>query len=545
MTRFRLLALFLVCLGALAAPAGAAALAPLSSFGSYGEEAGQMRAPGSLDVAADGTIYVADYGNDRIDVFSAGGGFLRAFGLGVDPAGGDICVASCQSGALVAAPLSEAGGMDGPEDLALGGEGNVFVADVRNNRVDVFTAAGAFIRAFGSEVEASAPFGDVCTAASGCATGSAGPEAGAVAHPFGIAVAGGQVYVSDAYNNRIDVFSPDGTFIRAFGKNVNAGLGNPDVCTHACESGDETAVAGAMYEPFALAFGPDGDLYVTEFRNDRVDAFDPDGTFLFAFGKGVNPEGGDVCTAASKCQAGTGGNGSAELFSPIAVAVEASGNVLVGTKPSNRVNEYSPGGTFTQAFGEGVIDGAPAFQVCTICIAGSPGPAAGAVTGPYGLAVGDGKIYTVEEEFSSYARIQVFADPTAPGGPGGPESAPKGTAPPPSAPPAPAPSNRFRFGALKLDPGKGTATLAVALPGPGSVTLGGKGIAPASARAARATTVTLTLRPTGKAKRALRRRGKVKLAAEVTFTPSGGTPGAEVRKLTLRKRAPARRTHAH
>ena len=54
----------------------------------------------ALDSA--GNLFVADYGNSRISVFSPAGAFLRAFGKGVNQAGGDVCTeaSGCERGAV-------------------------------------------------------------------------------------------------------------------------------------------------------------------------------------------------------------------------------------------------------------------------------------------------------------------------------------------------------------------------------------------------------------------------------------------------------------
>jgi len=98
----------------------------------------------------------------------------------------------------------------------------------------------------------------------------------------------------------------------------------------------------------------------------------------------------------------------------------------------------------------------------------------------------------------------------------------------------PKPPNGFRFGKLKRLKAKGTATLAVAVPGPGTVALAGKGLRARKARAvAGPGTVNLALAAKGKWKRALVRKGSVKLGAKVTFVPTGGDPKTVVRKVKL------------
>jgi DNA-binding beta-propeller fold protein YncE len=305
MSRIRLAVLVLACLGALAAPAGASAFGPLSSFGSFGEGAGQLRVPGNLEIAPDGTAFVADFSNNRIDVFSSSGGFLRAFGKEVNPGGGDVCTVACQAGSENEALKQSAGGMYNPEDVALDSEAHLFVTDFRNNRIDVFTTAGAFVRAFGADVEAGPGTGGVCTAVTGCERGAPTAAAGALNGPSDLAVdAAGKVFVADPGNNRVDVFSAVGAFLYAFGRNVNPGAGSAELCTTVtgCQAGEESGAAGALSFPYGVTLAPGGNLFVTEYNNSRVDAFTAAGEFLYAFGRKVDPAGGDLCTVASGCQ---------------------------------------------------------------------------------------------------------------------------------------------------------------------------------------------------------------------------------------------------
>src|SRR5262245_8073530 len=69
-------------------PCGSAAAdsnpTPLAQVGSLGSGASQFNAPQDVAIDGAGNIYVADINNDRIDVFSGDGAFVRAFGWGVD-----------------------------------------------------------------------------------------------------------------------------------------------------------------------------------------------------------------------------------------------------------------------------------------------------------------------------------------------------------------------------------------------------------------------------------------------------------------------------
>jgi hypothetical protein len=98
------------------------------------------------------------------------------------------------------------------------------------------------------------------------------------------------------------------------------------------------------------------------------------------------------------------------------------------------------------------------------------------------------------------------------------------------------PSNDFSFGKVKKNKRKGTVKLTVKVPGPGG---GGhaktKKVKPDD-EDAEAGKEKLRVKPRRKAKRNLNRRGEAKVRAEVTYTPSGGTPSTKGKRIKLIKR---------
>jgi lysophospholipase L1-like esterase len=112
-----------------------------------------------------------------------------------------------------------------------------------------------------------------------------------------------------------------------------------------------------------------------------------------------------------------------------------------------------------------------------------------------------------------------------------------GELPPPIPPPPPPPSNDFSFGKVKKNKKKGTARLPVNVPGPGEVELAKtKRVKGAETEAERAGEEKLTIRARGKAKRRLNHKGKARVAARVTYTPIGGDPNTQTRRLKLIRR---------
>ncbi len=226
---------------------------------------------------------------------SRGPDFVRAFGALSQP----TCTTMCEAGSRGTGPDQ----LDRPRGVAVSASGDVYVANDSNHRIDEFTQAGAFVRAFGQGVNAT-DSSDICDATTGCQAGNASDGAAAIAGPTGVAVSGSSdVYVADDSNHRIDEFSPTGTFVRAFGKDV--GGAGVDTCTASCQQGSASDGAGAINAPNGVAVTASGDVYVTDDSNARIDEFTQTGTFVRAFGKGVNStDGSDICDAGTGCQAG-------------------------------------------------------------------------------------------------------------------------------------------------------------------------------------------------------------------------------------------------
>jgi DNA-binding beta-propeller fold protein YncE len=527
---------FAIVLALLAVPASAAAFSPLSGLGSYGEGAGQLDETGSLGIAADGSVYVADYGNNRVTVFSPDGSFQFAFGAGVAPDGGSVCTPStgCQRGS----GSGEAAGLNEPESLAFDSSGNVYVVENAGDRVSVFSSQGDFLYAFGGEVNEE-DGSDVCNVASGCQQGSGGEEAGELSQPSGIAVVGKDVYVADTDNNRISVFGTDGTFLYAFGREVNREDGS-DVCdaVSECQSGLGGSEAAEMDSPYDVKPTADGRLVVSDKGNHRLDVYSDEGAFEEAFGKEVNEEdGSDVCDEGSGCFAGGTDESAGSLAEPTALSVDAAGDIYVGDTGYERVSEFSSDGTFVKAWGAGVENGEAAFQVCTAesgCLAGLEDTSVtGATPNPYGVAADCGGGVYVATEGTNFAHVERFGE-------SGSALPPCASAPPPApqvAAPAlaPPPSNQFKFGKLRLNPKQGTATLLVKAPGAGSLVLAGKGIKKVKRALKLAGTVKLPIKLLGKAEKKLAKTGTSKVTAKVTFTPTGGSPLTKKRKLKLKK----------
>jgi DNA-binding beta-propeller fold protein YncE len=169
----------------------------VATFGSPGSGAGQLQGPEGVAVApASGNLYVADTGNDRVDVFSATGTFIDAFGWGVADGQprAEVCTASCQAGIAGSGP----GQFSSPTTIAIGATvipaaSKVYVGDAGNNAVEKFDADGAFIATI---------------------DGTSTPQ-GHFQFLVGVAAdQNGDLWTADGSTNNVDEFDAHGAFVR-------------------------------------------------------------------------------------------------------------------------------------------------------------------------------------------------------------------------------------------------------------------------------------------------------------------------------------------
>jgi hypothetical protein len=473
-----------------------------------------------------------------------------------------------------------AGQLADPYQPAVDAQGNLFVGDSSNSRISEFAPNGAFVKAFGKDVGGIGV--NVCT--STCQAGTDDGTAGSMCFPDGLAIdpVSGNLVVGDECDDRVDVFAPDGTFIKAFGKDV--GGSGVNVCTTSCQDGTSSGDAGGFDTPVGIAIDPSGTVFVGDSQNDRIAVLTLSGGFQRAFGANVGGAGVNTCTTS--CAAGTNGSDAGQLNQASGVALDGAGNVLVGEASNNRVSVFTTGGTFVRAFGGDV--GGPGIDVCTTsCTSGSTGGGdAGELDEPFEVGFDPITGEVLIPEFNA-ARVSAYtpsgsfvrtfgADVDQGGGAGFEvcttlcQNGTVGTTPGSFDRPSgvtvdshgtvyvsdsgnsrvqvfgePAvqqpPSNVFSFGRLHRNKKKGTAILDVTVAGPGTLTGAGKsafakqlGAAQSKAHDA-ASTVQLLIKAKGKARRKLGRSGKAKVSLVVTFTPIGGNASSQPLKVKLLK----------
>jgi sugar lactone lactonase YvrE len=235
---FGLAATLVACM-AFATPR-AGAFTYITTWGSTGAGDGELSVPAGVAVDRNGSVYVADSGNHRVQKFSPHGAFITKWGT---QGGGDR-------------EFSD------PRDVTTDAIGNVYVADTGNHRIQKFTSSGGDLRKWGGP--------------------NPGSGEGDFNLPAGIATdAAGNVYVADTGNHRIQKFTATGGFLGQWG---TLGPGNDQ-----------------FNGPADVATDAAGNVYVADRHNDRVQKFDSSGGFLATFGAGqvVAPYGVEVDSAGS------------------------------------------------------------------------------------------------------------------------------------------------------------------------------------------------------------------------------------------------------
>jgi hypothetical protein len=229
-TRLLMPLLLLLVAGALVACPVSAAAPP--SFCSEGTGSGQCDNPQGIAVdQSNGTVYMGDINNRRVDVFDQEGHFLRAFGFGVRTGADELqtCEMVCIRGIEHSGSGSGPGQLRSPYAIAVDSDPlslfyhDVYVSDPLESRVDVYAPSGEFLLMFGGEVDKGPHHpGDVCKAAyiaegDACSSGTSGSGPGRFTRPNGSEAlplafdSTGDVWVGDV--GRLERFSPEGEFI--------------------------------------------------------------------------------------------------------------------------------------------------------------------------------------------------------------------------------------------------------------------------------------------------------------------------------------------
>jgi streptogramin lyase len=350
----------------------------------------EMNLPLALAVHG-GDLYVADSDNGRVRRVDPNGTITTVAGNGQDDEGDG--------------GLATATSLDGPDNIAVGRDGTLYIADRLADRVRRVTPDGLITTVAGTGVPGF--------------SGDGGPAAKAqVAGPDAVTVgAGGDVYVGDTLNRRVRRIDATGVIRTVVGNGPDyPGDGLP-------------AVDARLLGPQMARRGPDGLIYIADGDNHRVRRIDRGGVITTVAGTGVQGSAGDgrratrarlnrpaaldfgadgtlyladsranvvravsgdgvVRTVAGVGRAGSAGDGGpadrAELNAPLDVAVADDGTFYIAEDAGNRIRRVDPSGVISTVAGNG-----------TKGFAGDGGPATAAqLAGPTGVHLGaDGSLY--------------------------------------------------------------------------------------------------------------------------------------------------------
>jgi DNA-binding beta-propeller fold protein YncE len=182
--------------------------------GNPGTEPGQLSYVSDVLCDKHGNFYVAEFGeNQRISKFDKHAKFVKCWG----------------------APGKEINQFARIRAMTLGPDGNLYVADACNHRIQVFTTDGDFVRTFGKE----------------------GTGPGELSYPYDVAIVPGTtpyLYVVEFGGSRVQKFTLEGKSLGTWG---SAGRAPGQLCS-----------------PWALAVDSRGLVHVVDSLNDRIQRID-------------------------------------------------------------------------------------------------------------------------------------------------------------------------------------------------------------------------------------------------------------------------------
>jgi uncharacterized protein (TIGR03437 family) len=284
-----------------------------------------LSGPDFLSFDPSGRLLIADTGDYTVKRVNSDGTVQTIAGSGIQGVG--------QGYQLVYGGPATGTLLGTPRQAVADAKGNIYISDDYAGVVYIVTPDGE-LNVFAGQVGVYTYGGDNVAATSS-----------SFVEPQGLAIdSTGNVYVSDAFDNRIRKISTSG-IITTFAGTGKAGY-----------SGDGGLATQAMLNyPQGIAFDSSGDLIIADRVNNRLRMVSPDGNITTIAGNGT--------------QASTGNGGpasAASLSSPFVVAADSNGNVFLMEGAGTTVREISSTGTISIIAGNGQLgfggDGGPAVQ---------------------------------------------------------------------------------------------------------------------------------------------------------------------------------------
>lgn len=275
----------------------------------------QLNGPKGLAVDAGGTLYIADYGNNRVRRVSPEGIITTLAGNGSSGYSGD-------GGRATGAQLHL------PAGVAINAAGNLYIADSANRCIRLVSPGGTITTIAGAGYDG---FSGDAGAASAALLSAAQDVA---------LDASGNLYVADTGNSCVRKIASDLTITTVAGRGTDAGDGGQ-------------ATSAQLSGPFAVTVDASGGLYIAEYGSSRIRQVSSKGVITTAAGNGTPGYSGDGAQATK-----------AQLSGPTGVAVDAAGSLYIADPGNNRIRQVPSSGNITTFAGNGIFsysgDGASA-----------------------------------------------------------------------------------------------------------------------------------------------------------------------------------------
>jgi N-acetylneuraminic acid mutarotase len=157
--------------------------------------------------------------------------------------------------------------------------------------------------------------------------------------PSGIFVdSGGDLYVADTNNERVQKWDTNGNYIGWIGGGVNGWQTGA-----APSAGSEN---GEFRGPTKIDIDASGNIYITDRDNSRIQKWSTSGDMLGWIGGGVN--GWQTGPAAIT------GNGDGQFNQPMGVVLDSLGNIYIADKENHRIQKWDVNGVYVGWIGGGV-----------------------------------------------------------------------------------------------------------------------------------------------------------------------------------------------